>query len=102
MPSFQLPPDSFFDYQDGETKRRAITKSAFDKFNPSVLGLGDITRESVQKTAVVALFDLQDFTNFCKQMDPQLSVPIYLSGFLSWIFSESEWKRSKRSALTAC
>jgi class 3 adenylate cyclase len=56
-------------------------------FNPNVLGLGDITTEAVSKPAIAALFDLQGFTIFCKQIEPHLSVPIYLSGFLNWIFA---------------
>jgi len=87
MPSFKLLGDAFYWQQDGDQRSAAVKKSAFDQFNPSVLGLGDIETESVARPAVAALFDLQGFTIFCSQIEPQLSVAIYLSGFLNWIFS---------------
>lgn len=58
----------------------------FKKFNPAVLGLGDIRLPSKQVDAVAAVFDLSGFTKFCTQVDPHLYVPIYLSWFLDWLF----------------
>lgn len=86
MPSFELPADSSYQHDEGGKKIDAVKKGAFDKFNPEALGLGDIRKESVAKAAIAALFDLQGFTIFCKQIEPHLSVPIYLSGFLDWMF----------------
>ena len=34
------------------------------------------------------IFDLEGFTHFCKQIDPQLAVPEYLSHFLKWMFDQ--------------
>jgi hypothetical protein len=87
MPSFKLPQEATYQQDDGSSNVSAVKKEAFDKFNPSVLGLGDIRNESIAVPCVAALFDLQGFTIFCKQIEPNLSVPIYLSGFLNWIFS---------------
>jgi class 3 adenylate cyclase len=87
MPTFRLPEDAFYKQTDEGKTFRAIKQEAFERFNPEVLGLGDIRNESVTTTAIAAFFDLQGFTGFCKQIEPQLSVPIYLSGFLSWIFA---------------
>ena len=58
----------------------------FGRFNPSVLGLGNIALPSRQVEAIAAVFDLSGFTNFCSQVDPHLSVPTYLSRFLDWLF----------------
>jgi hypothetical protein len=63
-------------------------KKKFDKFNESILGLGQIDAKSAPVNALSVIFDLEGFTNFCKQIDPQLGVPEYLSVFLKWIFSE--------------
>lgn len=65
-----------------------LDNKQFDRFNPQLLGLGDITLPSTQVEAVAAVFDLSGFTNFCSQIDPHLSVPEYLSGFLEWLFDE--------------
>jgi len=87
MPTFKLPEHSSYLQQDGENKVSAIKREAFDQFNPGVLGLGDIEADSVARPAGAAFFDLEGFTVFCKQIEPHLSVPEYLSGFLSWIFA---------------
>ncbi len=74
---------------DGKkTRVEVIEDKDFDNFNPSVLGLGDISLRSKDKDAVAAALDLSGFTNFCSQVDPQLSVPEYLSQFLDWLFSQ--------------
>ena len=53
-----------------------------DGFNPSILGLGDISVPSREIEAIAAVFDLVGFTRFCNQVDPHLAVPTYLSRFL--------------------
>lgn len=65
-----------------------LTGEQFDKFNPDVLGLGDISARSTQLEAMAAIFDLSGFTSFCSQVDPHLAVPEYLSRFLDWLFAE--------------
>jgi len=87
MPSFKLPEDWSYEQEDGERRVKAIKREAFARFNPGVLGLGDIQQDSIARPAIAAIFDLQGFTTFCKQMEPHLSVPIYLSGFLGFIFA---------------
>jgi len=69
-------------------KLLTLTSEEFDKFNPDVLGLGDISSRSTQIEALSAIFDLSGFTNFCSQVDPHLAVPEYLSRFLDWLFCE--------------
>lgn len=72
---------------DGE-KRRLLTREAFDRFNPSLLGLGTLTSEAIATDSIAAMFDLDGFTTFCKQIEPHLSVPVFLSAFLEWLMSQ--------------
>ena len=65
-----------------------ITKKNFDSFSESILGLGPIEKESKPIQAMSVMFDLEGFTKFCKQIDPQLAVPEFLSSFLKWIFNQ--------------
>jgi hypothetical protein len=73
-----------------------LKKEEFDRFNPSILGLGDVTQTSMARQAIAAVLDLEGFTNFCKQIDPQLSVPIFLKDFLDWIFAEIRQETCKK------
>ncbi len=73
----------------GKEKRvKILDKEKFDRFNPYVLGLGDISSSSKEVEAMAAVFDLSGFTKFCNQVDPHLAVPEYLSHFLDWLFNE--------------
>jgi len=69
-------------------KLLTLSNDEFDRFNPDILGLGDVSAPSTQVEALAAMFDLSGFTNFCGQVDPHLAVPEYLSRFLDWLFSE--------------
>ena len=66
-------------------KRRLLTMSAFERFSPSILGLGELNSAAVATDAIAAVFDLNGFTYFCKQIEPHLSVPAFLSMFLDWL-----------------
>lgn len=63
-----------------------LTPKQFMKFNEALLGLGDIKKEAYVSNALAAVFDLEGFTDFCSQIDPQLVIPEFLSDFLSWLF----------------
>lgn len=65
-----------------------IPKKKFDDFSESILDLGVISAKSKQVEALSVMFDLEGFTKFCKQIDPQLAVPEFLSNFLKWIFQQ--------------
>lgn len=65
-----------------------ISKSKFESFNEDILGLGKIETKSQQVNAVSVIFDLEGFTTFCRQIDPHLAVPEYLSEFLKWLFDQ--------------
>ena len=73
-------------YKGDEIEVNLYSRKKFQGFNPKVLGLGDISLPSGQRDAIAAVFDLSGFTNFCRQVDPHLSVPTYLSEFLNWLF----------------
>jgi len=65
-----------------------LKKNKFDEFNESILGLGNIRTKPSKIDALSAIFDLEGFTNFCNQRDPELSVSLFLNDFLEWIFKE--------------
>jgi hypothetical protein len=65
-----------------------ITKKAFSAFNINVFGLGDVSAPAKSVDTVAAVFDLAGFTNFCKQIEPHLSIPKYLHAFLEWILAQ--------------
>lgn len=69
-------------------KLKVVIKESLETFNENILGLGKIENKSVPLNALSVIFDLEGFTNFCKQIDPHLAVPEYLSEFLKWIFEE--------------
>lgn len=64
------------------------TQEILDGFGPNLLHLGDIQRPSQPIDALAVLFDLEGFTDFTRQVDPQLTVPTFLSDFLHWLFED--------------
>jgi hypothetical protein len=65
-----------------------VKKEKWEKFNSSILGLGDVGAKSEVTAAIAAVFDLEGFTQFCKQIDPHLAVPVFLEHFLNWFFEK--------------
>jgi len=72
----------------GSTSLNSLTPVQFGKFDETLLGLGDLASQSTVTNALAAVFDLEGFTGFCSQIDPQLVVPEYLSEFLQWLFAK--------------
>lgn len=72
---------------DGKV-RKIITKESWERFNTALLGVGDLTLPATSTDAIAAVFDLEGFTNFCKQIEPQLSVPLFLNEFLTWLMDQ--------------
>ncbi|MCJ7779043.1 MAG: hypothetical protein MUP16_12115, partial [Sedimentisphaerales bacterium] len=64
-----------------------VNGDIFNKFNPSLLHLGDINTPCQEKEAVAAVFDLSGFTNFCNQVDAYLAIPSFLNSFYDWFFN---------------
>lgn len=73
-------------YKGEEFTAKIYSRRKFQSFNPKVLGLGDINLPTKQTDALAVIFDLADFTKFCRQVDPHLSMPDYLNSFLTWLF----------------
>lgn len=73
---------------DKESVNILISNSEFDEFNPSLLNIGELNIISETQEVIATIFDLEGFTDFCKQVDPQLSVPSFLNDFLNWLFNE--------------
>lgn len=88
MATFRIKPEDEIILKINDEEIKIIKKESYNQFNESILGLGKIEAKSIQLNALSVIFDLEGFTNFCKQIDPQLAVPEYLSEFLKWIFSE--------------
>lgn len=84
--------------REGKKKMvRLMCDEDFEKFNPRLLSLGDIGSPSREVEAIAAVFDLSGFTDFCKQVDPHLAIPPYLSRFLDWLFNEIKQSFLQRS-----
>lgn len=88
MAIFTTKPEDYITIIKDNQTLDLITKGKFESFNEDILGLGKIGTKSDQVNAISVLFDLEGFTNFCKQIDPQLAVPEYLSEFLKWLFEQ--------------
>lgn len=88
MSIFKISSSDFVSLKKEEKTIRLVKKEAFQSFTEDILGLGEIETKAQQVNALSVIFDLEGFTNFCKQIDPHLAVPEYLSLFLKWIFSE--------------
>jgi len=86
MAIFKIDSSGYISVRDDEKSVKIVKKDVYDSFNQDILGLGKIETKSTQRNALSVLFDLEGFTNFCKQIDPQLAVPEYLSEFLKWLF----------------
>jgi class 3 adenylate cyclase len=63
-----------------------LSTSEFQKFNPSILGLGELAKEGTLTHAIAAIFDLEGFTDFCNQIDSHLVVPDFVQDFSHWLF----------------
>ena len=73
--------------QSGEGEGNyCLPLSDFQKFNASILELGDISKDGEYFEALAAVFDLEGFTTFCTQIDPHLVIPEFLTEFLNWLF----------------
>lgn len=88
MPNFKPTAKDFLLAEVKGKQAKVLKKEALDSFNASVLGLGDLTKESSATDTIAAVFDLEGFTNFCKQIEPHLSVPLFLSKFLDWLMEQ--------------
>ena len=77
-------------------KVRVLNRKLYDSFNSSLLGLGELTQTSTSIDAIAAIFDLEGFTNFCKQIEPHLAVPFFLNEFLTWLMEELKSQMTRK------
>jgi hypothetical protein len=66
-----------------------VNPEALAAFGPDLLQLGDVRTPSRPVDVLSVVFDLEGFTHFThftRQIDPQLTVPAFLSSFLQWLF----------------
>ena len=88
MPTYSLRKKDFFSAKVDNEEQTLLKSAAYQKFNPNLLGLGDLLQPSVSRPAIAAVFDLQGFTVFCSQVDPEYSLPSFLRHFLNWLFGQ--------------
>lgn len=60
-----------------EADQYSLSRDSFNKFNPTLLGLGDLRKANKSFEGLAAVFDLQQFTAFCDQRDPHLEGTTY-------------------------
>lgn len=73
-----------------------LKPNEFKQFNVALLGLGEVNKQASLTNALAAVFDLEGFTDFCSQIDPQLVVPEFLSDFLVWLFESIRTKFTEK------
>mgnify|MGYP001616940597 CR=1 FL=1 len=88
MATYRIESTDYIRIKKAEKTITLLKNEKFESFNQDILGLGKIETKSSQINALSVLFDLEGFTNFCKQIDPQLAVPEFLSEFLNWLFEQ--------------
>lgn len=76
------------DEKNKGVKQLTTSLSDFNKFNPEILGLGNLSARGEYTEALAAVFDLEGFTYFCDQSDPHLATPEFLNDFLGWLFKK--------------
>jgi class 3 adenylate cyclase len=64
----------------------SLDVTELSNFDVRLLNLGDIQAPSKPLDLLAVMFDLEGFTDFTRQVDPQLTVPKFLSDFLEWLF----------------
>lgn len=61
-------------------------KAELDRFNVNLLNIGDLRTPSKPIEVLSVMFDLEGFTKFVRQVDPQLTIPSFVSDFFNWLF----------------
>ncbi|MFC1462533.1 hypothetical protein ACFLQU_02900 [Verrucomicrobiota bacterium] len=71
---------------EGGYKHLSLSPPEFQRFNPDMLELGDMSKQGTPIDALAAIVDLEGFTAFCNQIDPHLVVPDFLRRLMQWLF----------------
>jgi class 3 adenylate cyclase len=83
------------------TYENALSDRDYQRFNPAVLGLGDIPRAGKERDVIAAVFDLEGFSAFCDAPDAHLDVPVFLEEFLRWLFDDIRKRLTQQRRTTA-
>lgn len=76
----------FFDPKEGIKVR--INEEDLENFKVDLLRIGDLKAPSKPIEVLAVMFDLEGFTTFTRQVDPQLSIPSFISDFFNWLFEK--------------
>lgn len=71
-----------------DADRYWVRRSFFDNFHQGFIGLSDLAKRKKTFEGLAVILDLQGFTPFCDQRDPQHEVPRFLDRFLKWLFQK--------------
>lgn len=55
-------------------------------FTPDLLNIGNLQTPTKPIEVLAAIFDLEGFTKFTRQVDPKLVIPAFISDFFNWLF----------------
>jgi hypothetical protein len=88
MGLFELEKEAYVNVEKDGKIKKIIKKENWAEFNSSVLGIGDISKAPVSRSVICAFFDLEGFTKFCNQIDPDLVIPVFLKKYLDWFFEQ--------------
>jgi len=102
MPTFKPSESDHVMVGSKGNRKRLLNKEVYDSFNSSLLGLGELTKASTATDAIAAIFDLQGFTDFCKQIEPHLAVPLFLREFLTWLMKGLKSETTKKKTQGWC
>ncbi len=86
MGRFRTRRSDYVETKIGDLEGPFLRADAFERFDPSILGLGDVGKPSSATDAICAVFDLGGFTTFAGQVEPHLAIPEFMSSFLTWLF----------------
>jgi hypothetical protein len=86
MGIFNLSVNDYVPIKLNEKKIKLIKTGKWNMFGKSILDLGEIGKKTRTINSLCAIFDLEGFTHFCSQIDPQLAIPIFLDEYIKWFF----------------
>jgi hypothetical protein len=68
-------------------QKHIYKKTLIDEFNSNVLKIGSFQADSETIRCISAVFDLEGFTYFCSQTEPELYAGRFLKDFFDWLFN---------------
>jgi class 3 adenylate cyclase len=99
MALFRTKPGDYRVVDTDRGKALVVPHKVHDAFDERILGLGKVDAACAPCDAICAVFDLEGFTTFCSGIDPELSVPAFMSRFLGWLFLKIKDETTAQSGL---